>query len=44
MQSRIQEQDSRFLKFEGANYVLDSMHITRKRRCTCVTPTHDSQN
>ena len=44
MKSRIQEQDSRILELESANDVLESTYITRKRRCTCVTPTHDSQN
>jgi hypothetical protein len=31
MQSRIQEQDSRILEFEGANDVLKSNDIARKR-------------
>jgi hypothetical protein len=44
LKSRIQEKDSRILELEGANYVLDSTHSTRKRRPTCVTTTHDSQN
>jgi hypothetical protein len=43
-ETRIQEQDSRILELESANDVLESTHITRKRRCTGVTPTHDSQN
>jgi len=40
-ETRIQEQDSRILELESANDVLESTHITRKRRCTGVTPTHD---
>jgi hypothetical protein len=44
MQCRIQEHDSRILEFEGANDVLKSKDIARKRRCTSLTPTHDSQN
>jgi len=44
LKSRIQEKDSRILELEGANDVLEYTHITRKRRSTCVTPTHDSQN
>ena len=44
MKSRIQEQDSRISELESANDVLKSADISRKRRYTCRTSTHGSQN
>ena len=40
MKSQLQEKDSRILDLETANDFPESTHITRKRRCTCVTPTY----